>query len=78
MGGEQLWGSGVSVAPFEVGVESAGEHDVVGVVRVVQHELSERPEVGFDRVRPRAVGRCETQLDAVPVGPLADLVSFVR
>ena len=35
-------------------------------------------EVCLDRVRPRAVRRCDTQLDPVPVRPLADLDAFVR
>src|SRR5690606_22558908 len=55
--GEEFWCSSVVVAPTPMRVEAVGEHDVVGVVRVVQHELSQRPEVGFGRVRPRAVGR---------------------
>ncbi len=58
-------------------MESAGEHDVVGMVRVVQHELSQRPEVRFDRVRPRAVGRRETQLDLVACRPSSDLDALV-
>ena len=41
-------------------VEPAGEHDVVRVVRVVQHELAQRTEMRFDRVRP-----CLTIADAL-------------
>jgi hypothetical protein len=37
---EELGVAAVGVAPSEVGVEAAGQHDVVGVVRVVQHELA--------------------------------------
>ena len=43
--GEELGGSGVGVAPAEVGLQPAGEHDVVGIVGVVQHELAQGTEV---------------------------------
>ena len=70
--GEEVGVSGVGVAPAQVGVQAAGEHGVVGVVRVVGHELSQRPEVRFDGVGPGAVGRGVAQLDAVVGGPLLD------
>jgi hypothetical protein len=31
-----------------MGVEPAGEDDVVGVVRVVEYELAQRPEMRLD------------------------------
>ena len=67
--GENFRVAGVRVAPPQVGVEPPGEHDVVRVARVVEHELAQRPEVGFDRVGPRAVGRCEAELDSGVVSP---------
>ena len=40
LGGEEIGVSCVGVAPGQVGVESTGEHDMVGVVGVIQHELA--------------------------------------
>ena len=51
---------------------------ICGVVRVVQHELSQRPEVRSDRVRPGAAGRAEAQLDLVALGPAANRLALVR
>ena len=50
--GEQVGVSGVGVAPAQVGVQPTGQHGVVGVLGVVEHELAQRPEVRFDRVGP--------------------------
>ncbi len=75
---EYLWITGVHVAPPQVVMQLAGEHNVVRVVRVVQHELAQRAEVCLDRVRPRAVGRREAQLDVVALRPRPDLLALVR
>jgi hypothetical protein len=40
LGEEEFGVAAVGVSPPEVGVEASGQHDMVGVVRVVQHELS--------------------------------------
>jgi hypothetical protein len=37
---EELGVAAVGVPPSEMVMEAAGQHDVVGVVRVVQHELA--------------------------------------
>ena len=37
---EEFGGSSVRVAPMQIGVQSSGQHRVVGVARVVQHELA--------------------------------------
>ena len=44
--------AGVLVAPAQVGVQAAGQHGVVRVVGVVEHEVPQRPEVALDRVGP--------------------------
>ena len=75
--GEQVGVSGVGVAPAQVGVQPTGQHGVVGVLGVVEHELAQRPEVRFDRVGPRAVGRGEAQLDSVVSCPLAHGAALV-
>ena len=67
----------VAVPPPQIGVEPAGQHDMVGMVRVVQHELSQRPEMRLDRVRPRRIRRGETQLDPVSLVRLHALGSCV-
>ena len=58
-------------------MQPSGQDDVVGVIRVVQHELAQRSELGLDRVRPGAVGRCEAQLDPSGGGPGPDLGALV-
>lgn len=50
--GEYCGVAGVGVAPSQVGVQPAGQHGVVRVVGVVEHKLSQRPEVRFDEVGP--------------------------
>lgn len=40
LSGEELRGPRIGVSPAQVGLESGGEHDVVRVVRVVEHELT--------------------------------------
>src|SRR5229473_2685741 len=76
--GKDLRVAGVGVAPPQVGVELAGEHDVVRMVRVVEHEAAQRSEVRLDRIRPRRVRRRETQLDVVLGAPGPDLLRLVR
>jgi len=70
--GEQVGVAGVGVAPSEVSVQAAGQHGVVGVVGVVEHELPQRPEVCFDGVGPRVVGRRVAQFDSVVGDPVTD------
>jgi hypothetical protein len=69
--------AGVGVAPAQVGVRGPGLNRVVGVVRVGDGELPQRSEVGLDRVRPRGVGRRETQLDLVLLRPASDVGALV-
>lgn len=66
----------IRVAPGEVRVDVAGQHGVVDVIGVVQHELAQRPEVACDRVGPRAVGRRETPFDVVFRAPRLDLLGL--
>lgn len=40
LSGEEFGGQCIGVAPAEVCLESGSEHDVIWVVRVVEHELS--------------------------------------
>jgi len=40
LSGEEVGVAGVGVTPPEMGLESAGQHDMVGVVRVVEYELA--------------------------------------
>ena len=51
-GFEDLWVTGVLVAPAQVLAERAAECGVVGIVAVRDHELAQRPEMRLDRVRP--------------------------
>lgn len=69
--------AGVGVAPAQVGMQGPRLKRVVGVVRVGDGELPQRPEAGLDRVRPRGVGRGETQLGLVLFRPAADVAALV-
>ena len=40
------------VAPSQVAADRSGERRVIGMVAVGDDELTQRPEVSFDRVRP--------------------------
>ena len=71
LGGQDVAVAGVGVAPAQVGVQGLRLHGVVGMVRIGDGELPQRPEVRLDRVRPRGVGRGETQLDLVFLRPAA-------
>jgi hypothetical protein len=44
--GEEIGVACVRVAPALVGVQAAGQHDMVRVVRVVQHALACGPVIG--------------------------------
>ena len=44
--------AGVVISPAQIGVQAAGQHRVVGVIGVVQHEVASRTEVALDRVGP--------------------------
>src|SRR5581483_6614497 len=68
---------GVGVAPAEVGVDPSGQHGVVEVVGVVEHELPQRPEVRLDRIGPGAVGGRKAQFDVVLGAPRLDLLGLV-
>src|SRR6185369_10729801 len=73
LGGQDGGVAGVGVAPAQVGLQVAGEHGVVGMVRVVHDEGPDRAELGFDRVGPGSVGRGQAQVHAVARCPAADL-----
>ena len=77
-GGEHVGVAGVGVAPAQVRMQGAGERDVVGVLRVGQHEGAQRPEVHLDGIGPGGVGRGEAQLDLVSRRPPADPGALVR
>ena len=51
---------------------AASHFGVALVVRVGDGELAQRPEMGLDRVGPRAIGRGEGQLDGVLRAPRSD------
>ena len=72
LGGEDVGVAGVGVAPAQVALQPAGQHQVVGVVRGAEDEGAHRPELGLDGVGPGGVGRGQTQLDLVPCRPCAD------
>ena len=66
LGGEDVWVSGVLVAPAQMRLQVPGQDDVIRIVRVRHGEHPQRAELRLDRVRPRGVGRRQAQLDAMP------------
>jgi hypothetical protein len=53
--GQDIGVSGIGVAPAQVILELAGQHGVVGVVGVAQHEASQWAELALDRVGQEAL-----------------------
>src|SRR3954451_23382018 len=61
-----------SVAVADVVGHRLGECVPVGVVGVLDHELTDRPEVTLDAIQEAGVGGGEDEFDVAGGGPLAD------
>ena len=63
---EDVGVAGVGVAPAQIRLQLARQRRMIRVIGGTHRERAQRPELGFDRVRPGRVGRGQTQLDLVP------------
>ncbi len=76
-GGQDVMVAGMGIAPAEAAVQGPGLHSAAGAVRVGHRALPQRSGMRFDRVRPRGVGRGETQLGLVFLRPATDADALV-